>query len=162
VEFSKELTPWFSWIKKHYEQGTLEGILGEAGSTVLSIMKTIGFENSSVVNQDWLDAYTAQFPDRDSCKAVIEFPLDVILGRIKKYIVEGLKTGNLEKLRKKPAMLAFGLKDKAFNSEYAIADFKAIFPKAPITTFENASHFCQEDIPHILIPLIEQFLQITE
>lgn len=29
------------------------------------------------------------------------------------------------------------------------------------TTFEDASHFCQEDIPHILVPLIHQFIQLT-
>jgi len=162
VQFPRKLTPWFSWIKKHHDQGTLDGILGESGSTVLSIMKIIGFENSSVVDQDWINAYSSQFPDRDSCIGAIEFPLDVILGRIREYIVEGLKTGNLEKLTRKPAMLAFGLKDNGFNSEYAISDFKALFPNAPVTTFENAGHFCQEDVPEILIPLISQFIQLTE
>ena len=56
-------------------------------------------------------------------------------------------------------MLAEGMKDRAIHPENAIADFKALFPGAPINTFENASHFCQEDIPHILVPLIHQFIQ---
>ena len=33
-ERPKGLTPWFKWIKKHHEANTLEGILGELGSTV--------------------------------------------------------------------------------------------------------------------------------
>ena len=37
-------TPWFEWIAKHEEAGTLNGILGELGSTVLSVMKIIGFQ----------------------------------------------------------------------------------------------------------------------
>ena len=31
-------TPWFQWIEKHEEAGTLRGILGELGSTILSVM----------------------------------------------------------------------------------------------------------------------------
>jgi haloalkane dehalogenase len=41
-----EKTPWFQWIEKHEEAGTLNGILGELGSTVLSVMKIIGFQNT--------------------------------------------------------------------------------------------------------------------
>jgi len=160
VEYPKKPTPWFSWIKKHHDQGTLEGILGESGSTVLSVMKIIGFENSAVVDQNWINAYSSQFPDRKSCIGAIEFPLDVILGRIREYMIEGLKTGNLDKLKQKPAMLAFGLKDNAFDREYAISDFKALFPDSPVSTFENAGHFCQEDIPEVLIPLIDQFIKV--
>ena len=58
-----ERSEWFKWIAKHEEAGTLNGILGELGSTVLSVMKIIGFENSSRVTKDWLDAYSAPFPD---------------------------------------------------------------------------------------------------
>ena len=161
VEYPKKPTPWFSWIKKHHDQGTLEGILGEAGSTVLSVMKIIGFENSATIDQNWIKAYATQFPNRESCLGAIQFPLDVILGRIREYMIEGLKTGNLEKLKQKSAMLAFGLKDNAFDSKYAIADFKELFPNGPVTTFENAGHFCQEDIPEVLIPLISQFIEVS-
>lgn len=73
---------WFAWIARHHEQGTLEGILGELGSTILSVMKIVGFENSAAVNDNWIKAYSAPFPDRASCIGGIEFPLDVHLGRI--------------------------------------------------------------------------------
>ena len=152
---------WFQWIARHYEAGTLDGILGELGSTVLSVMKIIGFENSSGVDQTWIDAYSAPFPDRASCKGAIEFPLDVHLGRFREYIVAGLQTGNLEKVKAKPAMLAYGMKDRAIRPENAIADFQALFPAAPVNTFEDASHFCQEDISPILVALIHQFIQMN-
>ena len=56
-------------------------------------------------------------------------------------------------------MLAVGLKDRAIRPENQIADFRALFPNSPINTFEQAGHFCQEDIPEILVPLIHQFVQ---
>ena len=161
VTVNEERSPWFNWIAKHYEAGTLDGILGELGSTVLSVMKTVGFENSAAVDQTWIDAYSAPFPDRASCIGATEFPLDVHLGRFRDYIIEGFSTGNLEQLKAKPAMLAYGMKDRAIRPENAIADFRALYPGAPVNTFEDAGHFCQEDIPHILVPLIHQFIQMN-
>lgn len=161
ARINTERTPWFEWIAKHYEAGTLDGILGELGSTILSVMKIVGFENSAAVDETWIKAYSAPFPDRASCVGGIEFPLDVHLGRAGAYIMEGLETGNIEKVKSKPAMLAYGMKDKAINPDNAIADFKALFPKGPVNRFENAGHFCQEDIPHILVPLIHQFIQVN-
>ena len=81
------------------------------------------------------------------------------LQRAFEYIIEGLETGNIDVLKTKPAMLAVGLKDHAIRPENQIADFKGLFPDAPINTFEQAGHFCQEDIPEILAPLIHQFIQ---
>ena len=152
-------TPWFEWIAKHEEAGTLRGVLGELGTTVLAIMKLIGFENSAAVTRDWLNAYESPFPDRTSCIGGIEFPLDVHYGRMVPFIVNGPKTGNLKKLQTKPAMLAEGMQDRGIWPENAIADFKAIWPDAPVTTFENAGHFIQEDVPQALVSLIHQFIQ---
>ena len=156
---NSELSNWFTWIAKHHEQGTLDGILGELGSTVLSVMKIIGFSNSAAVDETWIEAYSAPFPDRASCIGGIEFPLDVHLGRAFPYITAGLETGNLDKVKSKPAILALGLQDKAIHPENAMADFRGLFPNAPINTFEHAGHFCQEDIPETLVALIHQFIQ---
>ena len=161
VNVNTERSEWFNWIAKHQEAGTLNGILGELSSTILSVMKIIGFENSSRVDKDWLNAYSAPFPDRASCIGAIEFPLDVHLNRFREFVMKGMATGNLEAVKTKPAMLACGLKDRAIHPENAIADFKALFPEGPINTFPEASHFCQEDIPEILVPLIHQFIQMS-
>ena len=154
-----EPSNWFKWIAKHHENGTLDGILGELGSTVLSVMKIIGFQNSAAVTETWINAYSAPFPDRASCIGGIEFPLDVHLQRAFPYILAGVETGNLEAVKSKPAMLAVGMQDKAIRPENAIADFRGLFPNAPINTFDQAGHFCQEDIPEILVALIHQFMQ---
>jgi pimeloyl-ACP methyl ester carboxylesterase len=152
-------TPWFQWIGQHYEAGTLDETLGHLGSNILSVMKIIGFENSAAVDDAWIRAYSAPFPDKQSCLGAIEFPLDAYLGRVREYVME--ERDNISKLGQKPAMMVEGMKDHAIDPERAIADFKSLYPDGPVVRLPNAGHFCQEDAPEIIVPLIQQFLQTT-
>ena len=161
-ERPKTLTPWFKWIKKHYEAGTLNGILGELSSTLLSVMKIPNFTNNKIIDDNWLNAYSSQFPDRASCLGAINFPLDALLNRIVPFIVEGFKEGDIKGLCSKPAILAYGMQDKAIDPDYAIRDFKALFPKSKVTKIQNAGHYSQEDEPQILIDLIKKFMKDNE
>ena len=154
-----EKTPWFQWIEKHEEAGTLRGILGELGSTVLSVMKIIGFQNSAAVDETWIRAYSAPFPDRESCIGGIEFPLDVHYSRFQSYVIEGLQSGNLDAVKAKPALLASGDKDFGIAPEHAQADFRNLFPRAPVVPLPGVGHFCQEDVPETLVALIQGFIQ---
>ena len=161
-ERPKNLSPWFQWIKKHYQDKTLDGILGELGSTLLSVMKIPNFTNNNIINETWINAYSAQFPDKASCKGAINFPLDALLNRIVPYIVEGIKQGDLKSLCSKPAVLAYGMKDKAIEPDYAIRDFKALFPGSKVVKMPNAGHYSQEDEPELLINLIKEFMKENE
>ena len=161
-ERPKTLTPWFKWIKKHYEAGTLNGILGELSSTLLSVMKIPNFTNNKIIDDNWLNAYSSQFPDRASCLGAINFPLDALLSRIVPFIVEGFKEGDIKGLCSKPAILAYGMQDKAIDPDYAIRDFKALFPESKVTKIQNAGHYSQEDEPQILIDLIKKFMKDNE
>ena len=58
---------------------TLDGILGELGSTILSVMKIPNFTNNNIINDTWINAYSSQFPDRASCIGAINFPLDALI-----------------------------------------------------------------------------------
>ena len=161
-ERPKNLSPWFQWINKHYQDKTLDGILGELGSTVLSVMKIPNFTNNNVINDTWINAYSSQFPDRESCKGAINFPLDALLNRIVPYIIEGIKEGDLKSLCSKPAILAYGMKDRAIEPDYAIRDFKALFPGSNVVEMPNAGHYSQEDEPELLINLIKDFMKENE
>ena len=152
-------TPWFQWIGKHHEAGTLHETLGHLGSNVLSVMKIIGFENSAAVDDAWIRAYSAPFPDKASCIGAIEFPLDAYLGRTRDYVLE--ERDRMGELSTKSAMMVEGMKDHAIDPERAIGLFRAMFPNGPLVTLPNAGHFCQEDAPEIIVPLIQQFLQMT-
>jgi len=158
-ERPQSLSPWFKWIKKHYDDKTLDGILGELGSTVLSVMKIPNFTNSEVIDDDWINAYSSQFPDRASCKGAINFPLDALLNRMVPYILEGLKLGDLKSLCSKPAFLAYGMQDRAIEPDYAIRDFKALFPNSKVFKLPSAGHYSQEDEPELLINLIKDFVK---
>ena len=89
----------------------------------------------------------------------IHFPLDALLGRIVPYIIECLKSGNLDKFLKIPAELVYGMQDKAINPQYAIKDFKSLFPNSKVTELKNAGHFSQEDEPEKIISLIKTFVK---
>lgn len=155
----QEPTPWFKWIGEHHDAGTLDETLGHLGSNILSVMKIIGFENSAAVDDAWIRAYSAPFPDKASCIGAIEFPLDAYLGRIVPYVME--QRDNIAKLGEKPAMMVEGMKDHAIAPQRAMENFRTLYPDGPIVTLPNAGHFCQEDAPEIIVPLIQQFLQMT-
>ena len=156
---NRPVSRWFQWIGKHYEAGTIDEALGHLGSIVLSVMKIIGFENMSVVDDTWIRAYSTPFPDQASCIGAINFPLDIYLRRTRDYVME---TAHLiPELSSKPAMMVEGMKDHAGVPEFAIGVFRDMYPDAPITMLPNAGHYCQEDAPEIIVPLIQQFLKLT-
>jgi cis-3-alkyl-4-acyloxetan-2-one decarboxylase len=150
---------WFRWIDEGYESGRTEAVLTNLGSTVVDVMKIIGFENSSAIDDAWIRAYSAPFPTPEACKGALEFPLDIHLDRIRDYMIEGYS--GIDALKSKPAMFAVGMKDRAIPPETAIADFNTLWPEAPVVELPNAGHFCQEDAPETLVALIQQFLQLT-
>lgn len=149
-------TPWFTWIGEGMENGRTEQVLRNLGSTVLSVMKIIGFDCRNV-DDLWIRAYSEQFPDWDSAIGGYEFPIDAYLGRIRDYVLAG--ADGVPALASKPAILLEGMADKAINPERAITDFRTLWPNSPVMKLEGVGHFCQEDAPEILVANIQQFLQ---
>jgi hypothetical protein len=143
------------------DYGRLDQVLGNLGSTVLSVMKIIGFQNSAAVTDTWIHAYSAHFTSPEECKGAIEFPLEAYSGRAVPFALECALKGQ-EETRKKPAMLVRGMKDYAIPRELMVGAFRGLWPKGPIIELENAGHFSQEDAPEIIVPLIQQFIQMTD
>ena len=119
-------------------------------------MKIIGFENSAAVDQTWIRAYSAAFDTPEECLGAIEFPMDAYLQRAAPFMQEC--AANVEAVRAKPAMLVEGMRDRAIYPPRAIGLFQTLWPDGPVTKLPNASHFCQEDAPEIIVPLIQQFI----
>ena len=155
----RKFTPWFKYVKSHYDAGTYHDTVGDLGNHIPSVMKMIGFQNTAQVDDTWVRAYSSPFPTREECIGAIEFPLDALEGRVLAYREEGMAM--VDKLKAKPAMLAVGMMDGAIDPEVMFADFEALFPDAPIVRLPNAGHFCQEDAPGTLIALIQQFMQMS-
>jgi len=158
---SLQESPWFQWVLKAHNEGFYRSSMERLGDNVMANMKKLYFHDSSVVTEEWIRAYSMPFATPEETIAAIEFPLDAALGRIKDYVVEGIKMGNLEKLRSKPAMLAEGMADKAMLPAMVMDDFRRLFPNGPIVELEDVGHFCQEDAPKTLVALIQQFIQMT-
>src|SRR6516164_3390520 len=150
---------WFRWIGAGLENGRTEAVLRNLGSTVLSVMKIIGFENTAAVDDTWIRAYSAPFETPEECVGAFEFPLDAYLGRIRDYVVEG--AGGVEALKAIPAMLAEGMRDHAIPPALAIGDFEALWPGRPVVQLPLSGHFSQEDAPDTLVALISQLMQTT-
>ncbi|MCP4227452.1 MAG: alpha/beta fold hydrolase [Actinomycetia bacterium] len=149
-------TRWFTWIGAGLENGRTEQVLRNAGSTVLSVMKIIGF-NAANVDDTWIRAYSEPFPDWESAIGAYEFPIDAYLGRIADYVRAGAE--GAPALAAKPAILLEGMADGAIDPQAAIAGFRGLWPTAPVVELEGVGHFCQEDAPEILVSNITQFLQ---
>ena len=150
---------WFQWVRKTHADGSFEEVLGNLGSTVLSVMKLLGFENSAAVDQTWLRAYGAHFQTKADCRGAIDFPLDFVTGKWARFQAGG--PSEVDAIRRKPAMLAEGMRDRAILPEIVLAHFRAAFPGGAVVELPDAGHYCQEDQPLVLVALIEQFLQLT-
>jgi pimeloyl-ACP methyl ester carboxylesterase len=150
---------WFRWIRRAHEDGSLEEVLGNLGVTVLSVMKLLGFENSAAVDPTWIEAYSAHFRTKADCIGAINFPLDFVTGRWARFQAGG--PAEVEALRRKPAMLAEGMRDRAILPDVVLSHFRTAFPGGSIVELPAAGHFCQEDQPALLVALIEQFMQVT-
>ena len=97
------------------------------------------------------------------CSLVVENNhLDALLKRMVPYILEGIKLGDLKSLCSKPATLAYGMKDRAIDPDYAIRDFKALFPNSNVIEMPNAGHYSQEDEPETLIKIIKEFMLVYD
>ncbi len=152
-------SPWFKWIGEGLESGRTEQVLRNAGSTVLSIMKIIGFQNSSVIDDTWIDAYSSPFPSYESSIGAYEFPIDAYLGRIVDYVLEGAE--GVPNLKSKPAILLEGLEDRAIPPDRAIEGFRSLWPDEKIIELAGVGHFCQEDAPDLLVSYIQEFLKVN-
>jgi haloalkane dehalogenase len=65
---------------------------------------------------------------------------------------------NLEKLRDKPVLLAWGGREFCFNDAFLL-EWKRRFPNARIRYYTKAGHYVLEDAGETLIPEIREFLE---
>ncbi len=148
---------WFRWVRSSLKDGTYLTTMRNLDRNVRGIMERLGCESG--LEDTAARAYAAAFSSPAECKGAIEFPLDVALGRVGDYVRSGLP--GIPALRSKPSMLAEGMRDRAIPPALAIADFRALFPDAPVREIADAGHFCQEDAPGRLAELIAGFMRNT-
>jgi len=72
-------------------------------------------------------------------------------------IVSEVEAG-LERLRGKPMMIAWGLRDFVFDKHF-LAEWERRFPEADVLRFEDGGHYILEDAADEIIPRIVEFLR---
>ena len=149
-------TPWFRWIRDGMETGRTEAVLSHLGSCILSVMQIVGLERLDRVDPTFIRAYAAPFQTPADCRGAIDFPLDLALGRIRDFVREG--AAGVPSLRGKPAIMIEGMLDRAIPAALAIADFKGVWPDAPVIEVPGAGHYLQEDAPEVVVPVVQGFL----
>jgi haloalkane dehalogenase len=149
--------PWYQWIHGDHNS---EAVLSNLGSTILSVLKRIGFERTDHVDETWVRAYASPFPTPAACKGAVMFPQCIADHETLEVMLEHLD--NLPAVAAKPAMYVHGEADRAIPTEFAVGSFRSTWPAGPVVTLPGVGHFLQEDAPEAVIALIQQFLQMTE
>ena len=150
-------SPWPVWVASPAFDPTIRSL----GSTVLSVMKRVGFERTAHVDETWVRAYAAPFPDAASCIAAWRFP-QCIADRETVHYLKTIRTpAATAAVKRKAAMMIFGEADRALPQSFTIGCFKDLWPGAPVVTLPGVGHFLQEDAPEAVSALIEQFVQMT-
>ncbi len=147
--------PWFQWC----QTPAAEAALTNLGSTILSVLKRIGFERTAHVDETWVRAYASAFPTPEECKAALAFPRHIGSAATVELMLPHL--GALPELAAKPAMYVHGEEDRAIPTDFAVGLFRATWPNGPVVTLPGVGHFLQEDAPETAIALISQFIQMT-
>lgn len=150
-------TPWFEWVNSPAFEPTIKNL----GSTALSVMKRVGFENTGQVDETWVNAYASPFPTPEDCIAAYRFP-QCIADRETVDFLKSVRTPDaIAAIKSKPAMLVFGEADRALPKGFVIGCFKDLWPEGPVVTLPGVGHFLQEDAPEVISALIDQFVQMT-
>lgn len=112
-----------------------------------------GVSNKRRLTKAVMAAYRAPFPTREDRMPTAVFPRE-ILGS-SDYLAE-VEAG-LERLRDKPALILWGMKDLAFRKA-ELERWRRLFPKAPVVALPTASHFIQEDAPKEIVDAIWKWM----
>lgn len=148
-------TPWAQFFTSE----SFEPVMSHLSQTILSVLKTVGFQNNDIITPDWIRAYASPFPTIESTKGAKAFPLANLSPDTFAYFAAAMKAdGAVDALRAKPAMSVLGEEDKTLPEIMAKGMFREIWPDAQFLTLPGVGHYAQEDAPDRLLAMIEQFV----
>jgi cis-3-alkyl-4-acyloxetan-2-one decarboxylase len=91
--------------------------------------------------------------------AILKFVQDIPLTSSDfSYSVVSNTEQNLFRLKDKPILICWGMKDFVFDKDFLL-QWKHRFPDAQIYQFSQAGHYILEDIPEIILKYVNQFLK---
>jgi len=159
LEANAGVSPWFRWIAKAGADGSLASVLGELGFNMLSTLKLNGFERHQVISDTWLAAYSGHFAEAADCLGAIGWAKGFVTGD-HRFEVPGEEAAGI--IRGKPALAIWGMADRTLHADHFLPLFSHVFPGAPIHRLAGVGHYCLEDAPDHISPLIVSFIQQTQ
>ncbi|WP_016835137.1 alpha/beta fold hydrolase [Herbaspirillum lusitanum] len=150
------IAPWFQWIVKANEDGSLEQVLGQLGFNILSTMKINGFENHGVISDTWISAYGAHFATPGDCLGAIGWAKGFATGA---HQFEVPDAAAIATIRSQPALAIWGDADKTLHPPIFLPLFTSLFPVADVRRLPEAGHYCFEDAPDEIAGIVRRFLK---
>ncbi|MHA1299009.1 MAG: alpha/beta fold hydrolase [Candidatus Helarchaeota archaeon] len=148
------------WFESMVEDGTYDQLMGNMKVFIPQMM--FGFFVRKIPRDEkkiMKKAYTAPFPNKESCIGAMAFPKDIPKGddHPSSKIMQEIRD-NLKILEGKPKILIWGMKDKIFPPKI-IEIWKKIYQGIKCHEIENAGHYLQEDAPDEIIEIIKNFIK---
>jgi len=121
--------------------------------------------NAGIMHKDRLTpevraAYTAPHPTYSSRTSILVFPREIPAddtGRVADFL--GEVEAGLPKLKDKPTMIAWAMKDIAFLPRYLDEAWLRDFPNADVLRLPDAGHYLQEDAHERIVPKLLSHLE---
>ncbi|MGE7955860.1 alpha/beta fold hydrolase [Pseudomonas sp. NPDC089530] len=149
-------SPWFRWIAGAVAEGSLRCVLGQLGFNILSTLKLNGFENHTIITDNWLAAYGAPFANPADCLGAIGWAEGFATGT---HRFETPEAATVRAMGDKPALAIWGEADRTLGAEHFLPLFAALFPTAPIERLAGVGHYCLEDAPEAIATRIAHFIR---
>lgn len=151
-------SPWFRWISKAHEDGTLEQVLGQLDYNILSTLKLNGFERNEIITESWHRAYRYPFSTPEQCLGAIGWAKGFAEGA---HRFEASDASTIKELSRKPALAIWGMADQTLRPKYFLPLFSEAFPDGYIQELEGVGHYCHEDAPDQIAISIKEFILLN-
>ncbi|MCO5968332.1 alpha/beta fold hydrolase [Actinoallomurus soli] len=151
--------PWFQWIMRAQEDGTLDDVLGALGYNILSTLKLNGFQDGTIITPTWIRAYAAAFPTRAETLGALGWAKGFALGA---HVFEPPTAGARELLATIPALAIWGAEDRTLDGARFLPLFRAAFPHGLVSELPGVGHYSLEDAPRTISALLRLFLDATD
>ncbi|WP_169545876.1 alpha/beta fold hydrolase [Sneathiella aquimaris] len=149
-------SPWFQWIIKANEDGTLEQVLGQLDYNILSTLKLNGFEQNDIITDSWLQAYRAPFSTPEEALGAIGWAKGFATGA---HVFEEPDLATKKTLAKKPALAIWGEADRTLHAKHLLPLFDQVFPDGRVERLPGVGHYSPEDAPQVIAQLVSEFLK---
>lgn len=125
---------------------------------IFTSIYSVGGTTRTLLENDVREAYQIPYNSQQNRIALQRFMEDMpISGEEKSYDLAKEIEENLQKFRKTPALICWGMKDNLFDESF-LDEWKKHLPQATVKTFDDCGHYILEDASNEVINLINQFL----